>query len=41
MCAGAGIVGESQINNEQLETSIKFAALLHALGLDDLDFGGA
>ncbi|MFN7715378.1 MAG: isochorismate synthase MenF [Pseudanabaenaceae cyanobacterium] len=39
--AGAGIVGESQINNEQLETSIKFAALLHALGLDDLDFGGA
>ncbi len=36
--AGAGIVGESQVSNEQLETSIKFAALLHALGLDDLDF---
>lgn len=36
--AGAGIVGESQVDNEQLETSIKFAALLHALGLDDGDF---
>ena len=30
--AGAGIVANSQVENEQSETTIKFAALLKALG---------